>query len=168
MPDELFTTIPGEYPDDPPAFTPYPDRDGYTGGHAGSDTSRDRAQREATDGTLSERQQSILACMRAVGASGWTVAELRHLYPEWHHGQISAALTTLHKAGRIARLAERRNGCAIYVDPEQVHGRSTMPAARTDAGRHRQAIREIHDLLDAASPSPLVTEARRILTRNGV
>jgi hypothetical protein len=37
-------------------FTPYQD----TGGHAGSEASRERAETEAHDGTLADRQQRIL------------------------------------------------------------------------------------------------------------
>jgi hypothetical protein len=44
-----------------------------------------------------------------------------------HHGQASGALSVLHKEGRIARLTERRNRCAVYVLPEYVQGRETSP-----------------------------------------
>ena len=44
---------------------------------------------------------------------------------EWHHGQASGALSVLHKEGRLARLRNRRDKCAVYVLPEFVHGRET-------------------------------------------
>lgn len=60
---------------------------------------------------------------------GATVADMR----EWlgvHHGTASGALSILHRNGRIARLAERRDGCKIYVVPQYVMGRTTETQGR--------------------------------------
>jgi hypothetical protein len=47
-----------------------------------------------------------------------------------HHGQASSALSVLHKAGRIVRLAEKRNRCHVYVMPNEAVGRVVQPHGR--------------------------------------
>lgn len=93
-----------------------------TSGYAGTDTSRERAEVEASGGTTGARQAKALRLL-ALGASrGQTWKELA-LTAGWHHGQASAALSNLHKAGRIARLTERRDRCKVYVLLGNVAGR---------------------------------------------
>lgn len=49
------------------------------------------------------------------------------------HGSASGALTRLHKAGRCARLRERRERCYIYVLPEWVEDRGiSQPAVNSN------------------------------------
>lgn len=55
---------------------------------------------------------------------GVTVKELREIL-EIHHGKASSILSNDHKAGKLARLTEKRNGCRVYVLPEFVDGRET-------------------------------------------
>jgi hypothetical protein len=101
-----------------------------TSGWSGSDTSRERAQREDTDGTTTERQQAVLTFLAARGWYGATVNEVVRGHPGWHHGHASGALSVLHKAGRIARLGareDRRQQCAPYVTLDNVGGRETSP-----------------------------------------
>lgn len=111
-----------------------------TSGWSGSATSHDRADREDHDGTTPYRQRYVIALLRgrhANGAATWgrdegvTWKELAD-GTGWHHGQASGVLSVLHKTGRIARLTERRNRCAIYVLPEYVQGRETA----AHGGRH--------------------------------
>jgi hypothetical protein len=91
-------------------ITPY----NGTGGHAGTDTSRDRAELEVADGTLAERQQKILDTLEAHGSAGATWNEIgRQLY--LHHGQVSGALSNLHSGGHVFMLKERRNRSHPYV-----------------------------------------------------
>lgn len=100
-----------------------------TSGWSGSDTSRERAEHDDTTGTTRQRQALTLTSLRDSGPNGLTWKELgdaRH----WHHGQASGVLSVLHKEGRIARLAERRNKCEVYVLPEHVDGRDTKPHGR--------------------------------------
>jgi hypothetical protein len=94
-----------------------------TEGFAGSDTSRERAYKEAIDGTASRRQRYILILAHRAGAKGVTVAEIRD--QNLHHGRISGALSALHKVGKLARLSEVRGRCKVYVLPEYVEGRPT-------------------------------------------
>lgn len=44
-----------------------------------------------------------------------------------HHGQASGALSMLDHLGYIVRLKERRERCSVYVVPDHVHGRNTIP-----------------------------------------
>jgi hypothetical protein len=98
-----------------------------TSGWSGSDTSRERAEREDGDGTTSERQRAVMGLLHELGPWGATWKDVAHRF-DWHHGQASGALSVLHKAGRIARLAEeRRARCAVYVMPYYVGDRAFAP-----------------------------------------
>jgi hypothetical protein len=94
-------------------MSPYAD---LTGGHSGTDTSRERAERERDDGTLSKRLSNTLAVVERAGASGVTWTDLAR-FLGLHHGSASSALTNLHMQGRIARTARRREGSKVYVTP---------------------------------------------------
>lgn len=100
-----------------------------TSGWSGSETSRERAETQDTDGTTSARQTETLNWLRERGTFGVTWKELANI-ELWHHGQASGVLSVLHKVGRIARLTERRDRCAVYVLPEYVNGRETAPHGR--------------------------------------
>ena len=117
MSDPLFGT--------PPTATPY----AGTTGHSGSDTSRERAVREASDGTASFRQSRILQLLGNAGPTGMTVVELRaSRYGLGHHGTVSGALSSMHAEGLIAALRhDRRGGAGVYVRPEHVLGRIVRP-----------------------------------------
>lgn len=97
-----------------------------TAGSSGSTASADMAEREATDGTMADRQARILTALGLAGPMGRTVVDLRDGNAN-HHGKMSSALTNLHKDGRIARLVERRDQATIYVLPEHVDGRAVIP-----------------------------------------
>lgn len=108
---------------------PYPEPDGTrTAGWSGSDASHERALDEVSSGVLGKRLFQVLEFTEFCGKRGVTVADVREL--GLHHGQASSALTTLHQQGRIARLADRRNRCHIYVAPEYVAGRETQEPRR--------------------------------------
>jgi DNA-binding MarR family transcriptional regulator len=88
-----------------------------TGGHAGSDTSKERAEREADDGTLAKRQREVMAFLWAQADRGATWAEVaEHL--GIHHGSASGALSNLHKTGRIVRTTDRRGRSEVYMIAE--------------------------------------------------
>lgn len=63
----------------------------------------------------SKREQTMTA-VNGKGEAGLTVTELIAL-TGWHHGSASAALSTLHRSGAVARLNEKRDGHAVYVAP---------------------------------------------------
>ena len=91
-------------------------------GWAGTDTSKARADRNDADGTTAHRQTNTLEALIRAGVDGLTWKELADIYG-WHHGTASGALSVLHKTGLIARLAESRNRCKIYVDIDWVQSR---------------------------------------------
>ena len=91
-------------------FAPY---DG-TGGHAGSEASRLRAETEADDGTLADRQAIVLNYLDGAGASGATWVTTGQAL-SLHHGQVSGALSNLHQAGAVFMLRKRHNRSHPYV-----------------------------------------------------
>lgn len=97
-----------------------------TSGWSGSATSQERAAREDADGTTSRRQDQTLFALAGRHSMGLTWRELGQARG-WHHGQASGVLSVLHKTGRIARLVERRDKCAVYVLPDYVGDRTTAP-----------------------------------------
>lgn len=110
---------------DPKPVLPY----AGTSGWSGSDTSRARALEADASGVTGRRQRDTLALLDRVGPWGVTWAELSRLLG-CHHGTASGVLSVLHKTGRIARLAERRDRCKVYVRPEYVSDRETEPHGR--------------------------------------
>lgn len=108
-------------------------------GWSGTQTSKERAEEADSSGTTSKRQREVLAVVDVHGAYGVTVKDLRESLP-LHHGQASGALSNLHKDGRIARLAETRDRCKVYVLPEHVGGREVE--ASGDRGDLQRRIAE--------------------------
>lgn len=106
----------------PPTVTPY----AGTSGHSGSSTSRERAERRDASGLTGGIQKSVYDLARREGADGITVAEARGIL-DAHHGTVSGALSVLHMEGILERLSERRNRCQVYVLPENVNDRETVP-----------------------------------------
>jgi len=98
---------------------------GGTSGWSGSDTSLERASRADKDGTTSARQATTLNALLNAGVSGLTWSELASIL-NVHHGAASGVLSTLHKAGHICRLTERRNKSQVYVLPAYVAGREKV------------------------------------------
>lgn len=113
-------------------------------------SSEDRARSQDAGGVTALRQKQTLAVLADAKAGGTTWKELSDL-TYWHHGQSSGALSTLHKAGRISRLALRRKRCAVYVLPMYVNGRTTERAGQTQT---TTMLRQAVDLLDKFVDNP--------------
>lgn len=75
--------------------------------------------------TPSGRKAVALRRLTVAGAAGMTWREFDSIAGINHHGKSTAALSMLHKEGKIARLTERRDGCAVYVALVHVDGRAT-------------------------------------------
>ena len=91
-------------------FTPY----NGTGGYVERPASIERAVREAQDGTLSKRQSDIVQELDVAGVQGATWKTLGQIL-NLHHGQVSGALSNLHKAGEVFMLRAKQNRCHSYV-----------------------------------------------------
>jgi len=85
-------------------------------GWSGTDTSK------AAEPVRARSQRAVLSYVTLRGVYGATVKEARD-HTQLHHGVTSSALTTLHKAGRLARLLDRREKCRVYVTPDNLNGR---------------------------------------------
>lgn len=96
-----------------------------TSGHGGNGASKERALRDDATGKTTKRQQQTLDLLWNAGPRGLTGHELGEICG-WNSGQTSGALSILHKAGRIERLAGVRRGkSSVYVSPEWVGDRET-------------------------------------------
>ena len=113
---------------------------GGTSGWSGSDTSKERAERNDSDGTTLDNQKKVLELLRASGYMGYTWQELSRA-TGWHHGTASGVLSVLHKTGHIARLRNKRNRCAIYVIPSHVQGRETAEHKRNSTDSEIKRLR---------------------------
>lgn len=85
-----------------------------TDGYVNRPASRERAIREASDGTRNARHRKVMKHLEWYGVGGATWKELGdelHL----HHGQISGALSKLHEKGEVFTLREKRDRCHPYV-----------------------------------------------------
>lgn len=91
-------------------------------GWSGSDTSRERAEREDAEGITGWRMAQVHNIVRLSAKKGMTCAELEQSLG-LGHGAVSAALTRLHKSGHLTRLQERREGQEVYVRWQYIDGR---------------------------------------------
>jgi DNA-binding transcriptional ArsR family regulator len=94
-----------------------------TSGFSGTDTSKERALKQDSDGTSAKIQRRVMQDLDTHSEYGATWKELADLLG-LHHGTVSGALSVLHKTGYISRLKDKRNGCKIYVLPNFVNGRT--------------------------------------------
>ena len=119
---------------------PYGAEDDRTSGFtAGVSTSEERARRADADGITSKRQADVLAMLNRLGPIGATWHRVAERF-DLHHGQASGVLSGLHKAGKIARLTERRNRSFVYVLPEYVNGRDTQQQGRAKQPNDELAV----------------------------
>lgn len=98
-------------------------------GWSGSDTSKARADHDDRTGRTGDRQAAVIRLLAVAAEYGMTWKECGQALG-LHHGQASGALSALHKEGRIVRLGNSRQRCAVYVLPEFVEGRVTKPYKR--------------------------------------
>lgn len=66
-----------------------------------------------------------------------------------HHGSASGALSKMHQRGQAARLQERRDNNAVYVHPDFVAGRPTVPRiVRGTAPLEGMPVAEVEAMMD--------------------
>lgn len=130
---------------------------GGTSGHAGTDTSRDRALAEDQDGTTADRQRRTMNALVDAVHYGRTWRELAAV-TGLHHGSASSSLSILHKEGKIARLAETRDRCKVYVHLDFVEGRPTEPYGNPTRPTVAQMIAAIENAYDALVAAGQITQ----------
>lgn len=121
---------------------PYAGTAGYV---SGSDTSRERAQREAASGVATHRQKLVLAWLDE-RPEGMTWKELS-TFMGLHHGQISGTLSVLHKVGKVAQLQTKRENCHPYISMRFINEYPLtdliLVPSQTKAGWRRQALEKV-------------------------
>ena len=106
-----------------------------TSGHSGTETSKARAIHADRSGKTAMRQAQALELLNQMGNSGLTWKEFS-VITGLHHGTASGVLSVLHKAGRIARIKESRNGCKVYVGLNWVENRIIEKQGRNKCCPH--------------------------------
>lgn len=101
-------------------MSPYDSTEGFSG----TDTSRERAERRQRDGSASATVRLIRDHLHRFGPHGATSWEIEDAYSKGH-GEISGALTNMHKRGEVARTKRRRGPKGrrtqkVYVLPESI------------------------------------------------
>ena len=124
-----------------------------TGGYVERPASRERAEQEAADGTLSARQTAVLAALHECGVGGATWREIGTRLG-LHHGQVSGCLSNLHTAGKVTMLRRTANRCHIYVHADYKYAfgldeRWDQPA-RTKTGTNRERLEHLRHVCQQA------------------
>lgn len=125
---------------------------GRTAGFVNQPASRDRAEKEAASGVASQRAMLVLRHLQTA-PDGMTWRELGSAL-NLHHGQISGALSNLHKSGLVFMLRKQRNRCHPYVhadkrDQFSVEDRIDEPVQTRNTQR-RQQLEELLLLINTA------------------
>ena len=116
--------------------------DGRSGSVLASDTSRERAELEDSNGTTANRANDVLETLklRRDGLTWFELAALLNL----HHGQASGCLSMLHKGAQVFALRKKRGKCHPYV---HIAYRNLYPASerldepvKTKATIEREAL----------------------------
>lgn len=94
-----------------------------TSGWQGTDTSRERAHTEDTNGKTAKMQSLVLLAIYEAGEYGITVRECYTAMGITNPNRVAPSFTNLHKAGRIERLTQQRGRHRVYVALEHVNGR---------------------------------------------
>ncbi len=115
--------------------------------------SKERAKREAKDGTRSARHKKVLKHLEWHGPAGATWRELGQEL-QLHHGQISGALSNMHKHGEVFTLVEQRDRCHPYVhamfrDRYKPEERFDEPA-KTASAQKTEMLSLVKDMLTIA------------------
>jgi hypothetical protein len=116
-----------------------------TSGWSGSEASQHRQMFIDETGETGKRQKDVIQKLRQMGMHGATWREIATAL-SLHHGQASAALSVLHRAGQISRLTDKRNRCSVYVANNYVNGRTTAESSKTKSSINNKVINELLDL----------------------
>ena len=120
-----------------------------TTGAVNQPASQERAKREATTGTAKDRAARILELLEHQ-PNGLTWKQLGALM-NLHHGQISGALSNLHKSGHVFMLQKQRERCHPYCHANwrtnyKPDERIDQPT-QTQAGKRRNDLERLLELV---------------------
>jgi predicted transcriptional regulator len=118
-----------------------------TSGYVNQPASLARATTEASSGVSTERAQRILNQL-ADQPAGMTWKQLS-MRLNLHHGQISGALSNLHKSGHVFMLRQQRAKCHPYV--LSIYRDQYKPEQRIDEPvktKSNQRLTDLEELLE--------------------
>lgn len=113
-----------------------------TAGFVSQPASAQRAQSEARTGEATARARRVLSVLESHPA-GLTWKQLSTLM-NLHHGQVSGALSTLHKSGHVFMLQTQRDRCHPYC--HATHRLNYADAERIDQPTQTKAGKRKDDL----------------------
>lgn len=122
-----------------------------TAGYVNRPASIERARDEAASGVASARARVLLDAVKCQGARGMTWRELQSVFTNLHHGQISGALSVLHKTGHVFAVREKRGKCHPYV--ASIHRgayRSEQVFDQPVKTKSAQQIADMHSAIEQA------------------
>jgi hypothetical protein len=134
-------------------------------GWSGSETSRERQEREDASGITGKRQAQVYALLATHTGHGMTVKEVEDAL-SLGHGPASSALTHLHRADRVARLQERRSGQQVYVLKGYVEDREESPYRPRLGRTHPKYLTRMEVLgvmMDAGVDESVYPDVRKVL-----
>lgn len=140
-----------------PMFAPTKASAPYNGtaGYAPVEQSERAARQDVASGKLVARQRMILQMLDEAGPVGLTSAEIEKRTGEGH-GKVSGVLSSMHKDGAITALKlDRRNGCGVYVLPQNVQGRIVRKFVSIEESKADRA--------PAPPPRPRLTDSEKEL-----
>lgn len=99
----------------------------------------------------SEFQKAVYETVAARHGYGVTDIELQRITGKGH-GSTSSALSTLHKNGYIERLKDKRDQNTVYVLPQYVEGRETLPpmtntGEKSEVKELRKKLKKVEELV---------------------
>ena len=123
-----------------------------TAGAVNQPASQQRAKREASNGAATERARLILNVLAELpdGATWKQLGSVLML----HHGQVSGALSNLHKSGHVFMLHKQKDRCHLYVHAKfrvnyTTDERIDEPA-QTKAGKRKDDLEQLLILVQTA------------------
>jgi len=134
-------------------------------GWAGSETSRERQEREDSAGITGKRQAEVYGLLATHTTAGMTVKEVEDAL-SLGHGPASSALTHLHRAERVVRLQERRMNQQVYVLRGYAEGRPESPYRPRLGRKHpRYLTRDevLTAMMEGSVSEDLYEEVRAVL-----
>jgi len=116
-----------------------------------------RARREQFDGSFSKRKDLIMSILLGSSLKGSTWKEIADMTSE-HHGQVSSALSNMHRDGFVFQLRQQRDKCHPYLHHScRIHFQDSEvydSPAQTKAGvrriAHLQFVTDVQQALSKA------------------